>query len=68
MKAECEWERFTRTGRIADYLMFKAKEETPEQRTAEAKAQPEERKRAGEKFYAGFRYRDGNGNQDDTGR
>lgn len=57
MKAECEWEQFTRTGRIADYLAFKAKEE-----------QPEKEVRAGEQFYAGFRYSDGNGNQNDTCR
>lgn len=57
MKAECEWEQFTRTGKIADYLKFKSEE-----------GKAEKRERAGEQLYAGFRYSDGNGNQNDTCR
>ena len=57
MKAECEWEQFTRTGKIEDYLTFKARE-----------ADEEKVERAGEQFYAGFRYSDRNGNQNDTCR
>ncbi len=57
MKAECEWEQFTRTGKIADYLKFKSEE-----------GKAEKKERAGEQLYAGFRYSDGNGNQNDTCR
>lgn len=61
MKAECEWERFTRTGRVEDYLTFKAKEDAPEQRER-PEEDPHGYLRAGERIYAGFRDRDGNGN------
>lgn len=57
MKAESEWERFTCSGRITDYLAFKDKE-----------AAEEDGNRAGEQFYAGFRRSDGNGDQNDTCR
>lgn len=57
MRAECEWERFTRSGRIEDYLSFKEKETSAERE-----------QEAGERFYAGFRYRDRNGDQNDTCR
>lgn len=57
MRAECEWERFTRSGRIEDYLSFKEKETSAERE-----------QEAGEQFYAGFRYRDRNGDQNDTCR
>ena len=55
MKAECEWEQFTRTGAVADYLIFRDQE-----------AQQERKERAGEQIYAGFRCSDRNGNQNDT--
>lgn len=57
MKAEGEWERFTCSGRILDYLEFKRRE------TLESV--PE---RTGERTYAGFRDSDGNGDQNDTCR
>lgn len=57
MRAECEWKRFTRSGRITDYLSFKEKE-----------AEAEREQEAGEQFYAGFRYSDRNGDQNDTCR
>lgn len=57
MKAEGEWERFTCSGKISDYLAFKDKE-----------AREKAADRAGEQFYAGFRGSNGNGDQDDTCR
>lgn len=57
MKAEGEWERFIRTGRIYDYLNFKDREQRERMED-----------KAGERFYAGFRDRDGNSNQGDTCR
>lgn len=66
MKAKCEWERFTRTGRIEDYLSFKAKEGQPEEASKEERTSG--KKRAGEWAYAGFRDRYGNGDQNDTCR
>lgn len=56
MKAEGEWERFTCSGRISDYLEFKRRETS------------ESAERAGEQMYAGFRDSDGNGDQNDTCR
>lgn len=55
MKAESEWERFTCSGRVSDYLAFKDEE-----------AKEKARGRAGEQIYAGFRDSDGNGDQNDT--
>lgn len=57
MKAEGEWERFTCSGQISDYLEFKRRE------TLESAAE-----RAGEQMYAGFRDSDWNGDQNDTCR
>ncbi len=57
MKAEGEWERFTCSGRIEDYLAFKDKE-----------AEEQAADRMGEGLYAGFRAGDGNGDQNDTCR
>ena len=57
MKAESEWERFTCSGRVSDYLAFKDEE-----------AKEKARERAGEQIYAGFRDSDGNGDQNDTCR
>ena len=57
MKAECEWERFTSSGRIADYLAFKDKE-----------AREREPERVGEQFYAGFCSSDRNRNQNNSCR
>ena len=57
MKAECEWERFTSSGRIADYLAFKDKE-----------AREREPERAGEQFYAGFCSSDRKRNQNNSCR
>ena len=62
MKAKYEWEQFTRTGKITDYLTFKVKEVKAED------IGEEKREQAGEQMYAGFRYSDGNGNQNDTCR
>ncbi len=57
MKAESEWERFTCSGKITDYLAFKDREAV--ERAGD---------RAGEKIYAGFRRSNGNGNQNDACR
>ncbi len=58
MKAEGEWERFVCSGRVQDYLDFKAKETAGE--TAG--------NRQGERLYAGFRSSDRDGDQNDTCR
>ncbi len=58
MKAEGEWERFVCSGRVQDYLDFKARE------TAGEAAED----RQGERLYAGFRGSDRDGNQNDTCR
>ena len=57
MKAECEWERFASSGRIADYLAFKDKE-----------ASEKGPERTGERLYAGLRNSDGNRNQNGSCR
>ncbi len=57
MKAEGEWERFTCSGRISDYLLFKDKE-----------ARETAADRAGDKLYAGVHSSDGNGFKNDTCR
>ena len=56
MRAE-EWERFTCSGKVTDYLEFKDKE------TAQKAGG-----RAGEQYYAGVYCRDRDGNQDDACR
>ncbi|WWR14827.1 hypothetical protein V1224_09985 [Lachnospiraceae bacterium JLR.KK008] len=57
MRAEEEWERFTCSGKVTDYLEFKDKE------TAQKAGG-----RAGEQYYAGVYCRDRDGNQDDACR
>ncbi len=55
MKAEGEWERFTCSGSISDYLLFKDQE-----------AREDAADRTGEKCHAGFCSSNGHGFKDNT--